>query len=167
MRQPRTAGFTLPELCVALALVGVLVSAAIPAFREAWRATAVRTAAFELLAAVQQTRSSAIAANLPAVFCLVDFAGNCLASGGDGARGWRVFVPGADSSQALSSGELAAGLQLRATRARLTFSPVAIAASTGTLTICDAQGVARGREIIVSQSGRARLALADPQACRA
>ncbi len=46
---------------------------------------------------------------------------------------------------------------LRASRNRLDFWPYALAASTSTLTICDAQGIAPPRAIVISQTGRVRL----------
>ena len=46
---------------------------------------------------------------------------------------------------------------VRSSRSPLWFSPDALGASTGTLTICDEQGVAPPRAIVLSLSGRARL----------
>jgi hypothetical protein len=56
-------------------------------------------------------------------------------------------------------------VELRATRSPLRFWPHAHAASTGTLTICDIQAIAAPRAIVISQSGRARLAPAPAEAC--
>ena len=69
--------------------------------------------------------------------------------------------------QPLSARALPAGIVLHATRNRLDFWPGSRAASTGTLTICDARGVARPRAIVISQLGRLRVADGDDSACRA
>jgi hypothetical protein len=46
------------------------------------------------------------------------------------------------------------------------FSERAYAASAATLTICDAQGVAAPRAIVISQNARARLTAASAADCR-
>jgi hypothetical protein len=56
---------------------------------------------------------------------------------------------------------------VRGSRARIRFSERALAASAATLTICDAQGVAAPRAIVVSQNARARIAVASAADCRA
>jgi Tfp pilus assembly protein FimT len=152
---------------MALGIVSLLATASIPAFQGTVRASAVRSAAHELFAAVQQTRSSSIAENRPAMLCLVDFAGNCLSASGSRAQAWRSYLDTPDGRQALSSGSLPAGISLRATRAELTFWPIARAASTGTLTICDEREIAASRAIVVSQSGRARLEVLGNAGCGA
>ena len=53
-------GVTLLELCAGLAVVAILAGLATPGFRASLRAAAVRTAAYDLMAGVQQTRASAI-----------------------------------------------------------------------------------------------------------
>ena len=62
---------------------------------------------------------------------------------------------------------LPAGVVLRLSRPRLEFWPDAMAASTNTLTICDGQGIAPPRAIVISQTGRVRLADAAAGSCDA
>jgi len=159
----RTRGFTLLELCVGLALVALLASLAAPSFRRALRSAAVRTATYELLGDLQQTRGMAIVESRPGVLCLADAAG-CRAAG-DPAPAWRLFLE-PDGDRALTRA-LPAGITVRGTRARVRFSERALAASAATLTICDAQGVAAPRAIVISQNARARLAAASDADCRA
>ena len=164
MKTPANRGFSLLELCVGLALVAILAGLSVPSFREAHRATAVRTATWELMTGLQQTRGSAIVESRPAVLCLTDAAGNC-SSGGAG--GWRAFVEIGTGTRTLASRALPAGIAVRGNRDRIRFSERALAASTATLTICDVQGVAAPRAIVISQNARARFATAAPGACRA
>ena len=156
-------GVTLIELCFALAVVGILVGLAIPGMRTALRNGAVRSATFELLAGLQQARARAIVESTPAVVCLSDATGRCLGGGGQ-ATAWTAYLEGRESPP-LAGGPLPRGLELRATRARLTFAPDALGASTGTLTICDQAGVAQPRSLVLSQTGRIRQAVSPAGAC--
>jgi len=156
-------GVTLIELCFGLAIVAVIVGMAAPGFRASVRAAAVRSATFELLAGLQQTRGSAILESRPLDLCPSDATGNCLAAGVLTPY-WRVSAT--DAGRALNpSHALPAGVVVRASRSPLRFWPDAQGASTGTLTICDQQGVAPPRAIVLSQTGRARLAAAAAAAC--
>jgi len=162
----KTRGFTLLELCVGMALIAVLAAMAVPTFRTSLRSAAVRTATFELMAGLQRTRGLAIVESRPGVLCLADVAGNCLAAGVP-APAWRVFLEADGGARDVSSIALPAGITVRGTRARIRFSARALAASTATLTICDTQDVAPPRAIVISQSARARLAVASAAACHA
>ena len=162
----KTRGFTLLELCVGMALVAVLAGLAAPSFRASLRSAAVRTATFELMGGLQRARGMAIVESRPGFLCLSDAAGNCLGAG-DPAPAWRVFFDGDGASRDVLSRVLPAGITVRGSRARIRFSERALAAGAATLTICDSQGVAAPRAIVVSQNARARLAAAVDADCRA
>jgi type IV fimbrial biogenesis protein FimT len=157
-------GVTLLELCVGLAVVAVLAGLAAPGFRASLRASAVRTASYELMAGVQQTRASAIVESRPGVLCGSDAGGRCLA-GPAPAYAWRAFLDAGDLPRELAAHPLPPGISLRSSRAAVRFWPGSLAASTATLTICDELGVARPRAIVVSQAGRARFASPAASAC--
>jgi type IV fimbrial biogenesis protein FimT len=157
-------GLTLIELCACLAVVAILTGLAVPGLRTALRTAAIRAAAFEVLAGVEQARTGAIVQARPAAFCLSDLAGQCIV-GNAPATAWSAFI--VTGHAPLAGGALPPGAALRATRPKLTFRPDALSASTGTLTICDSRSLARPRAIIVSQTGRVRIADADPADCGA
>lgn len=159
-RNRRQAGVTLVELCFGLAIVAVLAGMAAPGFQSSLRAAAVRSATFDLLAGLQQARGSAILESRTVQLCPGDAAGRCVAAGVR-ASYWQVALP--DASHA--SYELPPGIVVRASRSPLWFSPDALGASTGTLTICDERRVAPARAIVLSLSGRARLESAQAGAC--
>ena len=73
-------------------------------------------------------------------------------------RGLDAFLEAAGGPVDLRRHVLPAGVVLRASRTPLRFWPDSLAASTGTLTICDERGIAPPRAIVVSQGGRARFA---------
>jgi Tfp pilus assembly protein FimT len=125
--------------------------------RGALRSSAVRSATLELLAGVQQTRASSIVAARPGTLCLADGAGRCLQRNGP-ATSWHAFLRDGDREVQLAGHSLPSGIVLRASRPRLEFWPDSLAASTITLTICDSHGLAAPRAVVISQTGRVRLA---------
>lgn len=159
-------GVTLVELCFAIAVVAVLAGLAIPGMRTALRNAEMRSAALELLTGLQQTRASSITQARPGVLCLVDAGGNCLAKGTT-ATAWAAFLEGRAGRTPLAGGPLPRGLELRASRVKLSFWPDSLASTTSTLTICDRSGFARPRALVVSQNGRVRLTEGAAGACRA
>jgi Tfp pilus assembly protein FimT len=151
------------ELCFGLAIVAILAGLGAPGLRAALRTAAIRSTTLELLGGLQQARTRAIIESRPGVFCLSESAGACI----DGpARAWSAFLEGRGDRAPLGGGSLPGGIELRATRPRLTFWPDSLGASTGTLTICDTSGAARPRAIVLSQNGRVRVADANPEACQ-
>jgi type IV fimbrial biogenesis protein FimT len=155
-------GFTLFELLIGLAIVAILAGMAAPGFLATMRVTAVRAAAYDLMAGLQQARANAILESRPGVLCPShgdgdDDGAGCLGANVP-ARGWMSFLEVAGSRRELRRHALPAGVIVRASRTPLRFWPSALAASPTTLTICDERGVAPGRAIVISQSGRARFA---------
>jgi type IV fimbrial biogenesis protein FimT len=159
-------GVTLIELVFSLALLAVLAGLAAPGFRSSLRVSAVRSASFELLAGLQQARAVSILQSRPGLLCPADASGSCLPEG-VAAPGWRSFLESGAHRETLGGQGLPRGVLLRASRSPIRFWPSSFAASTGTLTICDAQGLAPARAIVVSQAGRARLANVASDACDA
>jgi type IV fimbrial biogenesis protein FimT len=158
-------GVTLIELLFGLAVVAILAGTAAPGMRSTLRAAAVRSATFELLAGLQQARANAIVEAHPGLLCPIDAAGRCAAAGVP-SPGWRAFVEWNGVTRPLAEHTLPDGVQLRATRSPIRFSPTALSASTSTLTICDARGVATPRAIVINQNGRARLDTQTDATCR-
>jgi Tfp pilus assembly protein FimT len=155
---------TLIELCFAMGVVAVLAGLAVPGMRSALRNAAIRSATLELLTGLQQTRASSIAQSRPGVLCLADTEGNCLGKSG-AAMAWVAFLDGGTGRTPLGGGPLPRGLELHATRGKLSFWPDSLAATTSTLTICDRAGSARPRALVVSQNGRVRLTEGAAGAC--
>jgi type IV fimbrial biogenesis protein FimT len=79
-------GTSLVELLVVLALAGILAGAAMPAFSDLLRRQRLRTAANDLLAAIDLTRSQAIARGAKVLMAPLEPAGM------DWRLGWAVFV---------------------------------------------------------------------------
>jgi Tfp pilus assembly protein FimT len=156
MRKRLNRGMTLLELSFGLGLVALVAGLAAPSFRSSLRAAAVRAGTYELLTGLHQTRANSIVESQPAMLCPSDADGNCLPSATP-AEFWRA---------SLDVHPLPAGIVVRASRSPLRFWPDALSASTGTLTICDVRGTALPRAIVISQTGRARVASGVESACR-
>jgi type IV fimbrial biogenesis protein FimT len=176
MRTRKYLGVTLLELVFSMGLLALLAGLAIPGFQASLRTAAIRSASFELLAGVQQARANSILESRPGLLCPTDSAGACLPAGVL-ASSWRSYLeqaggepagrePGS-SQQELGGQVLPRGVMVRSTRSPLRFWPTAFAASPGTLTICDLRNEVPPRAIVISQSGRARLAVGSPTACLA
>jgi type IV fimbrial biogenesis protein FimT len=165
MHTPRRhSGVTLIELLFSLGLLALLAGLAVPGFRASLRAAAVRAASFELLAGLHQTRAQSILESRPGLLCPTGAAGQCLAAAEPGT-GWRSQLEGDAGPREIGGQSLPRGVVLLATRSPIRFWPSALAASTGTLTICDQSGLAPPRAIVISQGGRARLAAGLPEHC--
>lgn len=62
-RRGKAHGFTLVELMITIGIVGILATIAVPSFRDYVRNQRVKSASFELVAALSLTRSEAIKRN--------------------------------------------------------------------------------------------------------
>jgi type IV fimbrial biogenesis protein FimT len=172
-KRSRQLGLTAFELLAGLALVALLASLAVPGFAGLRRAAGLGAAANELLWAVHLARSSAGLRGLPVTLCLTADGWSCLERPDGVASGWLVFqasgasvsVQPAAPESLLHSFRLPAEILVTGTRPAVTFWPVSRMGTTGTFALCDARGRAAGRSIVLSQSGRPRVATAEAAAC--
>ncbi len=147
-RPALTAGFTLFELAVVLAMAALLAGLTVPGFQRFSRELQLSRSANALLVALHQARGAAIARGVPvALHTSTD-------------TGWRVIAEPPGSEELLSHTELPAGILIQGNRSRVVFWPATRAGTTATFTLCDAQHLAVPRAIIVSQTGRPRAARA-------
>jgi prepilin-type N-terminal cleavage/methylation domain-containing protein len=151
----RPAGFTLTELMFALAVLAVVAGMSAPALQDTVRRGAVRAATLQVAGALAQARTASITANRKGTFCLVGAAGGCL-QGTAPAQAWQVLLDEPGGPRVVARGRLPGGVLLVSNRPSVFFWPVALAASTVTLTICDGAGRAPWRQLVVSQAGRVR-----------
>ena len=169
----RAGGLTIPELLAVLAIVAILASLATPGFRELRRSAALSASVNQMVGALHFARSAAILRGIPTVFCLSADGARCMERGDTPARGWLVFhdsQPGWDVQmgsgyELLRVHRLPRGLDATGTRTAVTFWPVSRAGTTSTFTICPADRSHHGRAIVVSRTGRPRVAQGE-DACR-
>ena len=165
----RACGFTLWELLVTCLLGGIVLGLAVPSVRGV-ALDAHRTAEInELVLAVQLARSEASKRGRPVVVCKSADGQSC---GRDDLRfdsGWIVFVNtddvrppqrSADEPLLLVHAPLGRA-SITSNRDYFEFRPAQWRSVNGTVVFCDERGAPAARAVIVSYTGRPRVASVD------
>jgi type IV fimbrial biogenesis protein FimT len=168
----KALGATLLELVGTLAVAGILLAIAIPAFASLMDAGRLSSFTNELISSLHLTRNEAIKRNSRAVMCKSPDGIACAASGG-WHQGWLVFHD-ANNNAALDAGEavvltrqtLPAGFSVTGNRhvaGYISYVPTggarlrSGAIQVGTLTLCNESGApGPARQVIISSTGRPR-----------
>jgi type IV fimbrial biogenesis protein FimT len=160
-----TPGYTLVELVVVLAVLAVLTAWGVPNFGHFSRNAARTGEVNQFIQAVYLARSEAIKRNGVVSLCPSRDGESC-DPGGPWHQGWLVFVNlDRDSPANREADEELLQVyppwesgQIAANRTTLSFRPFGQSGVTATLTFCDDRGSAEARAVIISQTGRPRLA---------
>lgn len=165
-------GFTLVELLIALSVMTILVSVAIPAYSNMLANHRLTSQSNTFLGALHFARSEAIKRNGRVVVCKSS-GEDCDASGG-WQQGWIVFDD-ANNNASLDAGEsllrrgpaLADGFSMTGNppvAAYVSYTPFGLAKKTsgafqaGTITLCQlAVSGGEARQIVISITGRPRI----------
>jgi type IV fimbrial biogenesis protein FimT len=163
---PRPAGFSLLELLVTLLTAAVVVGLGVPSFRTL-ALDSQRTADVNaFVTAVQLARSEAAKRGRAVVVCKTTDADRCAGREHDFTAGFMVFVNlddarppqrAADEPILYSYAPRRVG-SIAANRELFEFRPFLRRSTNGTLVFCDARGSAAARAVIVSYTGRPRVA---------
>lgn len=163
---PKATGFTLVELAAALTVIGILLAVAVPSMQgillDARRTRTLNS----LLHSLHAARVESIRTSAEAVVCPTDGSDHCMDSVANWNRGWMVFVnadgdapPSRDDDERIVARyEYADSGTLVANRAQFSYRPHARRATAGTLVYCDRRGPSAARAVIVSYTGRPRIA---------
>lgn len=163
MRANRGIGLT--DVLLALGLLAVLAGAGVPALRGLLLEARMAAAVNALVHGIHAARTLARGGNRDAVVCRSDGTARC-AGTGDWAGGWIVFVnddgdepPQVDAGERIVTWQQpAAGLRARSNRVAYVLRPWSLRATNGTVVFCDGRGAAGARAVIVSTTGRPRVA---------
>ncbi len=167
-------GLTLVELMLALALLGLLASAALPPLLALRQRHELRQAQGAMQMALLQLRSEALRRQVPVRLCVADARGSCAAQG-DWTQGWLMWAdenedgqPGRAEPLLAQQAAWPADLRLRGN------APVArglragadgLIAPAGTLTVCHLD-LQEGQQLVISIAGRLRLQAAAAADCQ-
>jgi len=166
-------GFTLIELLIAMSVMAILVTVAIPAFSDMVASHRLTSQSNTFLGALHFARSEAIKRNGRVVVCKSSSGEDCDASGA-WQQGWIVFDD-ANNNASLDTGEnllrrgeaLAEGFSMTGNgpvAAYVSYTPLGLTKKTsgawqsGTITLCQmAASGGEARQIIISITGRPRI----------
>jgi type IV fimbrial biogenesis protein FimT len=158
----RSAGFTLLEMLVTLAVVALLLAVAVPAFDSLVMDARLTAAVNRVVHGMHVARHESLKWGADVVLCRSPSGDQCIHTGG-WHTGLIVFVnrdrddpPRVDAGEPILQSESAFPLTaVLANRRAFVFRPWSRSVN-GTLTFCDRRGTARARAVVVSYTGRPR-----------
>jgi len=162
-----SAGVTLVELLIVLAVAAVLAQIALPDFRDIMKNNRSATRVNELQTSLSYARSEAIKRNNVVTLCKSTNGTACVDSGSDWESGWIVFED-INNNGAVDDGEPVLTLHgNKNDQLTLSFEPDRVAYSgsglatqgiNDTFILCDDRGAEKAKGVIIGASGRPRLA---------
>lgn len=163
------AGFTLAELLATLLVAAILLLAGLPGLgrhvHEVRRTADINA----FVTAIHLARSESAKRGIGVELCPSRDGMACTDNNGDFTHGWLVIADSSGTAQATESAaevlfSYAPNAQgpITANRASFHFRPNFRRSTNGTITFCDRQGVVAERAVIVSYTGRPRIAATGP-----
>ena len=162
----RGHGLTLFELLITLSLIALLAGIAIPSFEKMIANGRIRTEIDALFHAVHLARKESILRRKVVSICPSNDGRQCSASS-DWSDGWLMFEnrdrddpPRIDSGELLlQTRQISAPVRISANRRGFTLRATEKRATNGTLVVCDRKNRVTPRALVVSYTGRPRVAL--------
>ena len=165
----RDDGFTLIELMIAIALVGILLATAVPALDDFTNDARQTGSINDFISSIHVARNTAITTNSRVTMCASASGTNCELASWD--SGWIVFGDlnsngSVDASETIVSasaavegldilsGEFPAALMYRPNGRAMTG---ALTGNSGEFAVCDFRGAAHAKVILIELSGRPRM----------
>ena len=163
-----TGGFSLYELIMTLALVGLIMTLGLPSFGSLVADKRLRVETDRLFHAVHLARKESIVRRRVVSLCPSADGESCSA-GYDWSTGWIVFAnvdrdepPQVDENEPVIGRHSVDGsVQILANRRGFTLRSTHLRATNGTLVVCDRAGRAAPRALVISYTGRPRVTRSD------
>jgi type IV fimbrial biogenesis protein FimT len=163
LRAPIQQGFSLIELMIAIALLGILLAIAVPSFTDAVLGSKLRSYANNFLASTYQARGEAIKRNSVVKLCASSNGTSCT---GSWEQGWIVM---AGTTVIQRQPALSSGMKMTesADVGSIDFPPTGVGVTSATLTLCRATPSAGNQERVISinSTGRASIAKTTAGSC--
>lgn len=167
---PRGSGFTVWELLLTLLVVGVIVGWGVPNLRTSLLNARQTADINAFVVAVQLARSEAAKRQRDIVLCKTQDLAHCGADDVSYGAGWMVFVDAdrrrppqrAASERLLYAHRPKADARITSNRDFYEFRPFRQRSTNGTVTFCNARGDDAARAVIISYTGRPRVAARGP-----
>ena len=162
-------GFTLGELMISLAVLGIGLSLAVPGFQTVMNNNRRAGAVNQMIATMHMARSEAVTRNVQVTVCPSSNGTACEAV--DWNKGW-LYFPDLDSNRQVNGAEIVLGSVPEAAHLEIDSSEFTTffvyrpsgrvmvnlpANNSGQLTFCDTRGADHARVVTVSTSGQPRL----------
>ena len=174
MSSPRLAGFTLVELMVTIAVIGITLAFASPNIASFIQNYRITTQTNNLLADLQLARNNSVSQGIRVSVCASSDGATCI--GANWSVGWIVFTdvngngavdPATDTvlrvTEALSTGNAIVATNLT-TGGLIQYRPSGLASGVSgggaSFKLCDTRTGAFGRTVSVAPTGRAAAAVA-------
>jgi type IV fimbrial biogenesis protein FimT len=164
-----STGMTLIEMLTAIAVIGTLSALAAPSFSNMRHDAGRTTAVNDFFHAIFLARSEAIKRGEVVSVCKSTDQETCANRGAQWAAGWIVFantdrddLPERDRDEPLIAVYAGwRGGEITSNRQAYSFRPYTQGVVNGTIVFCDARGSKHARAIIISHTGRPRVAKVD------
>ena len=169
MQRP-TRGFTLYEMLITLLLMVLLAGLGLPELGKLAARNRISTEVNALFHAIHLARKESIMRRQVVSICPSNDGSRC-APGRDWSRGWIMFnnrdrdePPRIDPGEpVLQVHEVGADLRITANRRGFTLRATHKRATNGTIVVCDAASRAAPKALVVSYTGRPRVAFQTPR----
>lgn len=167
-RVPRRGGYSLYELIMTLAIAALVLTLGLPSFGTLVADKRLRVEADALFHAVHLARKGSIVRRRVVSLC-PSIDGESCSPGYDWSVGWIVFAnvdrdepPQVDENEpVIRHHSVDSSVQVLANRRGFTLRSTHLRATNGTFVICDRAGRATPRALVVSYTGRPRVARTD------
>ena len=166
----RKRGYSLYELLITTSLTAILLLVAIPSFSALTARQRQHAEINALFHAIHVARKESIMRRKVVSLCPSRDGLRC-GNPADWSEGWLMFENSdRDSPPAVDAGEpilqrhqVADDVTIRANRRGFTLRATVLRATNGTLVVCDAADRIRPKALVVSYTGRPRVAIATPR----
>ena len=167
---PRAGGMTLWELMLTVAVAATLVGIGVPSFRTLALDARMTSDVNALVGSVQLARSESAKRGRSVIVCKTADRSRCGGAELEYDAGWIVFVNEDDRLPPVRSTDEALLLvyvpriagSIVSNRPFYEFRPFRRRSTNGTVTFCDERGPAGARAVIISYTGRPRVARIGP-----